>query len=89
MVPEHASRSSADVDAMSKAEAAVEKAKSELVEVADEIKEEVSEVVAELKEEASELVDEAKSAATGDDAGKKKKKGWRKYYLFGPRVGGD
>lgn len=93
VVPEQPtfSRSPAADEIVSKAEAAVASAKSAVAEAAEEVKEEASEAVAAVKEEAVELADVVKSAATGeeDGAAKKKKKGWRKYWLFGPRVGGD
>lgn len=91
VVPETFSRSPVADDFVSKAEVAVASAESVVAEVAEEVKEEASEAVSAVKEEAAELAGAATSVATGeeDGAAKKKKKGWRKYWLFGPRVGGD
>lgn len=52
----------------------------------------VSEAAATEKEIEAAIAEFAKAdamTAAADDGGNKKKKGWRKYWLFGPRVGGD
>lgn len=91
-MPEHTtvSRSPAADDVVMKAEAAVATAKSAPADAVEEVKEEASEAVTAVKEEAAELAGAVKLVATGEEDGAtKKKKGWRKYWLFGPRVGGD
>ncbi|CAM9375683.1 unnamed protein product [Hapterophycus canaliculatus] len=75
-------------DAMSKAGGTVRyvsaSAKSKASDTATSVKSEVSDAVEEVKSEASEAAADVKAEVSGE-AEKTKKKGWRKYIIFGPR----